>query len=165
MEFDLFEVALKTTLVAWAWAWRRRRHCSSVKFLVCKMPLPPALPAVQTPTGLGSSRNQSGTTMAIPWREARLLDTRRVMERTDMKTHKVRELARATVRVLRARDHEGPVPIRHPDGQGCVLTTTPPRRQRRQVPLPDFGKRMVANFGSRMFSEQFVGRILNPGDH
>lgn len=84
---------------------------------------------------------------------------------SDMQKLTVRELSRETARVLSACDQEGQVVIRHADGREYVLTPTEPRRQRGKRQLPDFGKRMAAHFGSRVFSEPFVGAILDKGDH
>ena len=77
----------------------------------------------------------------------------------------VRELSRETARVLSACDQEGQVVIRHADGREYVLTLAQPRRTRGKRELPDFAKRMAANFGKRVFSEKFVGAILDKGDH
>ena len=84
---------------------------------------------------------------------------------SDMQKLTVRELSRETARVLSACDQEGEVVIRHSDGREYVLTPTAPRRSRGKHQLPDFAKRMAANFGSRVFSEQSVGAILDKGDH
>ena len=82
-----------------------------------------------------------------------------------MQTLTVRELSRETARVLNTCDHEGPVVIRHSDGREYVLTPTPARRKRGKRQVPDFAKRQEAIFGSRVFSEPFIGGILNKGDH
>jgi hypothetical protein len=82
-----------------------------------------------------------------------------------MQTLTVRELSRETARVLSTCDHEGQVVIRHTDGREYVLTPTQPRRKRGKRQLPDFGKRMEAVFGNRVFSEKFVSAILNKGEH
>lgn len=84
---------------------------------------------------------------------------------SDMQTLTVRELSRETARVLNTCDHEGQVVIRHTDGREYVLAPTRLARKRGKRQLPDFGKRMKAIFGDRVFSETFVGGILNKGDH
>ncbi|GDY22509.1 hypothetical protein LBMAG56_38560 [Verrucomicrobiota bacterium] len=84
---------------------------------------------------------------------------------SDMQKLTVRELSRETARVLSACDQAGEVVIRHSDGREYVLTPTVPRRPRGKRQLPDFAKRMAANFGSRVFSEKFVGGILDKGEH
>ena len=84
---------------------------------------------------------------------------------SDMQKLTVRELSRATARVLSACDQEGQVLIRHVDGREYVLAPSDPRRPRGKRQLPDFAKRMAANFGSRVFSEKSVGAILDKGDN
>ncbi len=82
-----------------------------------------------------------------------------------MQTLTVRELSRETARVLSTCDNEGQVVIRHTDGREYVLTPTQPRRKRGKRQLPDFAKRREAIFGSRVFSEKFIGGILPKGEH
>ncbi|MEQ2008908.1 MAG: hypothetical protein ABMA26_19170 [Limisphaerales bacterium] len=82
-----------------------------------------------------------------------------------MQTLTVRELSRETARVLNTCDHEGQVVIRHTDGREYLLAPTQPRRKQGKRRLPDFGKRMRSKFGDRVFSEQFIGAILNKGEH
>ena len=82
-----------------------------------------------------------------------------------MQTLTVRELSRETARVLNTCDHDGQVVIRHTDGREYLLAPTQPRRKRGKRKLPDFGKRMEAIFGTQVFSEKFIGEILNKGDH
>lgn len=84
---------------------------------------------------------------------------------SDMQTLTVRELSRETARVLSTCDAEGRVMIRHTDGREYVLTPSQAPRKRGKRVLPDFEKRRAAIFGSQLFSEKFIGGMLDKGAH